>query len=211
MRNVALASDNVPMTNRPFVEIVAVNRRFVGVDLCEGGTQLPSSLTPDHDEFPVPLEPGVPFLSYARESTQPHAILLEPDCVVTIGKTDLAEEVGEVHVSVSSKFAGFFGTGAVVDVDHESAIGTEHSIALTENVPERGDGGRPAKLSLKEIRTAMGETYKPIMTVEEAAALSRLAVKTLQKKVSEGCFKQSVKRGRPLLFWTDRFVQELMR
>ena len=57
----------------------------------------------------------------------------------------------------------------------------------------------------------MGEKLKPIMTVEEAAELSRLAVKTIQKKVSEGCFKQSVKRGRPLLFWTDRFVQELMR
>ena len=77
--------------------------------------------------------------------------------------------------------------------------------------PAAEDSGRQGKLSLKEIRTALGENYKPIMTVEEAAAVSRLAVKTIQKKVSEGCFKQSVKRGRPLLFWTDRFVQELMR
>jgi hypothetical protein len=78
--------------------------------------------------------------------------------------------------------------------------------------PAAEDSGRQAKLlSLKEIRTALGEAYKPILTVEEASALSRLAVKTIQKKVSEGCFKQSVKRGRPLLFWTDRFLQELMR
>lgn len=77
--------------------------------------------------------------------------------------------------------------------------------------PAAEDSGRQAKLSLKEIRTALGEAYKPILTVAEASALSRLAVKTIQKKVSEGCFKQSVKRGRPLLFWTDRFVQELMR
>jgi hypothetical protein len=77
--------------------------------------------------------------------------------------------------------------------------------------PAADDSGRQAKLSLKEIRTALGDGYKPIITVNEAAAISRLAVKTIQKKVSEGCFKQSVKRGRPLLFWTDRFVQELMR
>ena len=70
---------------------------------------------------------------------------------------------------------------------------------------------RSARLSLKEIRTALGDGYKPIITVGEAAALSRLAVKTLQKKVSEGFFTHSVKRGRPLLFWTDRFVQEVMR
>ncbi len=57
---------------------------------------------------------------------------------------------------------------------------------------------------------AFGDEFKPIMTVEEAAKVSRLAVKTLQKKVSEGKFKKSVKRGRPLLFWTDRFLQEVM-
>jgi hypothetical protein len=57
----------------------------------------------------------------------------------------------------------------------------------------------------------LGADYKPIITVDEAAKLARLAVKTICKKVGEGHFKQSVKRGRPLLFWTDRFVQELMR
>jgi hypothetical protein len=35
-------------------------------------------------------------------------------------------------------------------------------------------------------------------------------VKTFYKKVSEGEFKHSVKRGKPLLFWRDRFVQEVM-
>lgn len=66
------------------------------------------------------------------------------------------------------------------------------------------------KLSLKEIRLVVGEKYPPIITVNEAAELARLAVKTIQKKVSEGEFKQSVKRGKPLRFWRDRFVQEVM-
>jgi len=66
------------------------------------------------------------------------------------------------------------------------------------------------KLALKEIRTALGDKYSPIITIEEASDLSRLTVKTLYKKISEGLFKKSVKRGRPVLFWTDRFVKELM-
>jgi multiple sugar transport system permease protein len=42
---------------------------------------------------------------------------------------------------------------------------------------KRVHAARPsAKLSLKEIRMALGDEYKPIMTVEEAAKVSRLAV-----------------------------------
>ncbi len=66
------------------------------------------------------------------------------------------------------------------------------------------------KLALKEIRAALGETYKPIITLDEAAALSRLSPKTIQNKITQGYFKTSVKRGRPLLFWTDRFIKEVM-
>lgn len=65
-------------------------------------------------------------------------------------------------------------------------------------------------LSRKEIRFVLGETYPPIITVEEAAAISRLAVKTIYKKASEGHFRKSAKRGKPLLFWRDTFVQEVM-
>lgn len=71
--------------------------------------------------------------------------------------------------------------------------------------------GQVSDLPLKEIRLVYGESYPPIITVEEAAHISRLAVKTIYKKVSEGFFKKSVKRGKPLLFWRDRFVQEVMR
>ena len=70
---------------------------------------------------------------------------------------------------------------------------------------------KTAKLSLKEIRNALGDTYKPIITLKEASAVGRMAANTLKKKVGQGHFKQSAKRGKPLLFWTDRFIQELMR
>jgi hypothetical protein len=81
---------------------------------------------------------------------------------------------------------------------------------VEQEVAPAADDKRPGRLSLKEIRTALGDGYKPIITIAEAAVISRLAVKTIYRKVGEGFFKHSVKRGRPLLFWTDRFVQEVM-
>ena len=70
--------------------------------------------------------------------------------------------------------------------------------------------GQVSSLPLKEIRLVYGESYPPIITLREAATISRMSPKTIYKKVSEGFFKKSVKRGKPLLFWRDRFVQEVM-
>jgi excisionase family DNA binding protein len=68
------------------------------------------------------------------------------------------------------------------------------------------------KLSIDEIAAAPGvATLPPIMTPDEAAALLRLKLSTLYRKVSEGCFGGAVKRGKPLRFWRDRLVQEFMR
>jgi hypothetical protein len=107
------------------------------------------------------------------------------------------------------------GSSRFVPLDARPSVNREDTAVKNEHDELRtaptGDDKRTAKLSLKEIRNALGPSFKPIITVDEAAQLARLAVKTIQKKVSEGQFKQSVKRGRPLLFWTDRFVQELMR
>ena len=86
-------------------------------------------------------------------------------------------------------------------------------------------GGRPrqlpglplrhdAKLGLAEIRHAFEaytEKYPPVLDVNQAAEISRLAPGTLKRKASEGAYKDSVKRGKPLLFWRDKFVQELMK
>ncbi len=66
-------------------------------------------------------------------------------------------------------------------------------------------------LTRKEIRLVLGDMYPPIITVEEAAKIARVAVKTIYKKVCEGHFKRSVRRGKPLRFWRDTFVQEVMR
>ncbi len=54
-------------------------------------------------------------------------------------------------------------------------------------------------------------TYDPVLDLKAAAALAKLAPSTLKRLVSQGRFKDSVKRGKPLLFWRDFFVRELMK
>jgi len=69
------------------------------------------------------------------------------------------------------------------------------------------------QLSLSEVQEAFapyGERYGPILTLSEAAEIARNKPSTLKRKVSEGHFKGCVSRGKPLLFWRDRFVQQVM-
>ena len=71
-----------------------------------------------------------------------------------------------------------------------------------------------ADVPLGEIRRAfegLAEKYPPILNVQQAAELANLAPSTLKRKVSEGCFKQSVSPRKPLRFWRDRFVREIMK
>ena len=71
-----------------------------------------------------------------------------------------------------------------------------------------------AEVPLPDIRKAfenIGEDFSPILSLDQAAKLAHLAPSTLKRKVSEGHFKESVKRGKPLLFWRDKFVKELLK
>jgi hypothetical protein len=71
-----------------------------------------------------------------------------------------------------------------------------------------------ANVPLPEIRQAFAELqdkYPPVLDLRQAAEIAKLAPGTLKRKVSEGCFKDSVSRGKPLRFWRDRFVREVMK
>ena len=67
------------------------------------------------------------------------------------------------------------------------------------------------KLTLEEISAAFGDTCPQILSLKEAAQLAGWTPGTLKRKVSEGKFKSSVSRRRPLMFWRDKFVQEMMK
>ena len=83
---------------------------------------------------------------------------------------------------------------------------------------DRGTSGADLKdltmerLTLAEIRRtfeAYANEYPPILCLKQASALAGPKPSTLKRKCSEGAFRKSVKRGKPLLFWRDRFVQDL--
>ena len=88
---------------------------------------------------------------------------------------------------------------------------------MTKENPLHGDSGRTAPtpratapLTLKEVTEAFGTgDNNLILTLKQAAALIGLKPSTLKRKVSEGHFKGSVKRGKPLLFWKPRFILQL--
>jgi hypothetical protein len=73
----------------------------------------------------------------------------------------------------------------------------------------RAAGG--VKLTEAEIRRAVEGQYPPLLTLDLAASISGYARSTLKRQISEGRFKNCVKRKKPVLFWRDRFIQELMQ
>jgi len=69
-----------------------------------------------------------------------------------------------------------------------------------------------AMISTAEIRAAVEDTDIPIiLTLEQAAELAQCAPQTLRKHVSEGQYKDCVSRGKPLRFWRDKFIKEVMK
>ena len=70
------------------------------------------------------------------------------------------------------------------------------------------------KLNAGEISRAFDtpqNPFGPVLSLKEAALLAKIAPSTLKRLVSEGQFADSVKRGKPLRFWRDRFIVELMK
>jgi hypothetical protein len=69
-----------------------------------------------------------------------------------------------------------------------------------------------APLTEEDIRLSFAAPamYAPILSLSEAAELVKLRPQTLRRKVSEGLFAASVVRGKPLRFWRDRLVAEVM-
>jgi hypothetical protein len=90
--------------------------------------------------------------------------------------------------------------------------------AKQQNDPPNA-GGRPSTrrtsrkpLGPDEIEAAFRNdpSFPPILSLEQAAQLAHLAPGTLKRLVSEGYFGNSVRRGKPIAFWRNRFVAEAM-
>ncbi|MFO0834390.1 MAG: helix-turn-helix domain-containing protein [Phycisphaerales bacterium] len=65
-----------------------------------------------------------------------------------------------------------------------------------------------AEITIDEIRSAIDATAFPaILTIGQAASMLQLSPHTLYKAVSEGRYRDAVRRGKPLRFWRDRLIQ----
>ena len=83
-----------------------------------------------------------------------------------------------------------------------------------QNARGRSSNRRTSRkpLSHDEIEAAFRNNplFPPILSLEQAAQLAHLAPGTLKRLVSEGYFGNSVRRGKPIAFWRNRFVAETM-
>ena len=64
---------------------------------------------------------------------------------------------------------------------------------------------------LQQIINLVQQKYGPVLSLDQASEISKLAKQTIRQRVSEGWYASSVVRGRPLRFWAHRFVQEAMK
>ncbi len=80
--------------------------------------------------------------------------------------------------------------------------------------PSRPSTGRAVRLSNRSNPLTPGELaaaidvqkFPPILTVHQAAELLQISHHTLYRAVSQGKYRDAVRRGKPLRFWRDRLV-----
>ncbi len=63
---------------------------------------------------------------------------------------------------------------------------------------------------LKDIAQLYTEKFGPILSLDQAAQVTKLSKQTLRRFVCEGKFASSVFRGRPLRFVTQRLLEEVL-
>ena len=104
---------------------------------------------------------------------------------------------------------------APIDVDAAKAIlkprdGIRREWPIIPNGPK----APPPRVSPEELQQIVNfylERYGPILSLDEAADIAKVAKQTLRQWVCQGCFPEAVFRGRPLRFLTHRFVSEVVR
>lgn len=67
-------------------------------------------------------------------------------------------------------------------------------------------------LSRDEVEAAFRNDprFPPLLSLDQAAQLAHLAPSTIKRLASEGFFRNSARRGKPIAFWRDRFIVEVM-
>lgn len=93
----------------------------------------------------------------------------------------------------------------------EKKIKQQHAVQDKRTQGPRQSAARQ-RLSRDEIEAAFknDSRFPPLLSLDQAAQLAHLAPSTIKRLASERCFRNSVRRGKPIAFWRDRFVVEVM-
>lgn len=95
----------------------------------------------------------------------------------------------------------------------QAALRAGEAPAVHQAVPpsdyHRG-GPRLDAEELRQITDLYVEKYGPILSLDQAAEITKLSKQTLRRKVCEGKFAASVFRGTPLRFITKRLLEEVL-
>lgn len=103
-----------------------------------------------------------------------------------------------------------------IDLEPGVVVSDVLGAALQFRYPRAEDGTvrlGMARLTLDLIRATFASLKEPppiVLTLDEAAALMRIAPSTLKRWVSIGRVRKSVKSRKPIRFWRDTFMQEAM-
>lgn len=87
---------------------------------------------------------------------------------------------------------------------------TDPTNKLSSHPKSKATGG--VNLTMKEIRQIVEIwSLPPFVALEQAADIANLTPGSLRGMVSEGRFPNSAVKGKPLMFVTVKFVQEVAR
>lgn len=70
--------------------------------------------------------------------------------------------------------------------------------------------GKPLTEAEAQVSFRGDVQFPPLLSLDQAAQLAHFAPSTIKRLASEGHFRNSVRRGKPMVFWRDRFVVEVM-
>jgi hypothetical protein len=95
----------------------------------------------------------------------------------------------------------------------QAALRAEDTKPINATVPPSDYHRGGPKLNpdeLRRITESYTEKFGPILSLAEAAQITKLSKQTLRRYVCEGKFAASVFRGRPLRFITQRLLEEVL-
>lgn len=120
---------------------------------------------------------------------------------------------GSASAELQARKAQIRAARAAISPNPAPAANVPTDPSAAANVDNTVNEGSPilSDAEMDQIIALVQSKYGPILNIDQAAEVSKLAKQTIRERVSYNMYADSVVRGRPLRFWAHRFVKEVMR